>query len=98
VHLAAGHWLGENFPPDSLLATSNAGAAPFASGLPTLDMLGLCDAHIASRPVGEMGQGTAATRRRRRLRLDRRPRLILFQLTRFSDAPLTLAQAARPLW
>lgn len=99
VHLAAGRWLKANVPPGTLLATSNAGAVPYASGLPTIDMLGLCDRHIARRAVGGMGEGTAGHEKGDGgYVLDRKPRIILFQLTRFSEAPLTTNQANRPLW
>ncbi len=99
VHLAAGRWLKANFPPQTLVATSNAGAVPYASDLPTLDMLGLCDRRIAHRPVGAMGEGMAGHEKGDgQYVLDRRPRVILFQLTRFSDGPLAAAQASRPLW
>jgi hypothetical protein len=46
-----GRWLREHEPPDTLVATNAAGAGPYHSGLPTLDMLGLCDAHIARAPM-----------------------------------------------
>jgi hypothetical protein len=99
VHLAAGRWLGQTLPKDALIATSNAGAVPYASGLPTLDMLGLCDRRIARRPVKEMGRGVAGHEKGDGAYvLERRPQVILFQVARFSDAALTPEEAGRPLW
>ncbi|HEX5053310.1 MAG TPA: hypothetical protein VFZ65_16155 [Planctomycetota bacterium] len=55
-----GRWLRRAFhreagtqpvPPDPLLAVDAAGAVPFMSRLPCLDMLGLCDRTIASTPL-----------------------------------------------
>ena len=42
-----GLWLKANLPPDSRVALSAAGITPFYSELPTLDMLGLNNRHIA---------------------------------------------------
>jgi len=44
---AIGEWLRGNAPPGALVALNPAGVIPFVSGLPTLDLLGLTDAHIA---------------------------------------------------
>jgi arabinofuranosyltransferase len=41
-----GEFLGERYP-DSLVAVDGAGKIPYFSRLQTIDMLGLCDAHIA---------------------------------------------------
>jgi hypothetical protein len=78
--LATGHWLAEAFARERpVLAVDAAGAVPFASGLPTIDMLGLCDVHIARQPAftaagfhpGHMqGDGSYV--------LDRGPDLVLF--------------------
>lgn len=46
-----GRHLRQNFPEDSLIAVSAAGAIPFYSDRPTLDLYGLNDAHIARQPV-----------------------------------------------
>ncbi|MBK8230137.1 MAG: hypothetical protein IT349_09780 [Candidatus Eisenbacteria bacterium] len=48
---AAGEWLRTQASPGDLLATPVAGAIPFVSGLPTIDMLGLNDRVIARKPV-----------------------------------------------
>ncbi len=43
----AGLYLREHYPPDTLVALNQAGIIPYYSQLPTIDMLGLNDAHIA---------------------------------------------------
>lgn len=51
-----GAHLRATLPPGSLVAVNAAGAIPYVSGLPTVDMLGLTDAHVArSRPPREAG-------------------------------------------
>lgn len=96
THEAAGRWLASHFPPQTLLATNNAGALPYYSGLPTIDMLGLCDRTIARRrmPAGrtslaghEKGDGAYI--------LSRRPELILFMQARFTAGPLALTQVGQ---
>jgi hypothetical protein len=48
---AAGEWLGQAFGTEQpRVAVDAAGAVPFFSGLPALDMLGLCDRVIAKSP------------------------------------------------
>ena len=48
-----GRWLQANARPGDLVAVNHAGAVPFYSGLPALDMVGLNDRHIA-RLSGDM--------------------------------------------
>ncbi|MBL8946120.1 MAG: hypothetical protein JNK45_23340 [Myxococcales bacterium] len=43
VGRAAGQWLGEHVPADTLITVGAAGAVPYASGLPTIDAFGLVD-------------------------------------------------------
>jgi hypothetical protein len=43
----AGLYLREHYPPDTLVALNQAGIIPYYSQLPTIDMLGLNDVHIA---------------------------------------------------
>jgi hypothetical protein len=51
---AVGRHIAEHFPPGALVALNTAGATPYhAPDLRYLDMLGLNDAHIARREVGE---------------------------------------------
>jgi len=54
AHTALGRWLRDRYPPDTLVAVGDAGAVPFFSQLPTLDLWGLNDATIAHLP-GEFG-------------------------------------------
>ncbi len=53
---AYGEWLGNNLPPDTLLAISSLGRIPYYSELPCVDMLGLADEHIAHREM-ELDRG-----------------------------------------
>ena len=52
-----GRFLGELPDREALVAVPSAGAIPFYSGLPTIDMYGLNDAHIARVPFPEIGRG-----------------------------------------
>jgi arabinofuranosyltransferase len=47
VGLAAGAWMHDMLPADTLLTVGAAGAVPYASGLPTVDAFGLVDPVIA---------------------------------------------------
>jgi hypothetical protein len=60
AHIALGRWLHETRAPDDLLAVGDAGAIPFFSRLPTLDLWGLSSPAISALP-GEYGArpGTA---------------------------------------
>jgi len=57
--LAVGAWLRDAVPPDTLIAIHSAGTIPFASGLPTIDLWGLSDRHIARVEMPAMGTGMA---------------------------------------
>lgn len=48
-------WLKSHLPPDTMLAINAAGIIPYRTGMPTVDMLGLNDRHIARAPVGPGG-------------------------------------------
>ncbi len=54
-----GKWLAETGAPGETIAVTTAGAIPYFSGLPTVDMLGITDKHIARRKMPEMGSGIA---------------------------------------
>lgn len=45
--LAAGGWMHENLPGDTMITVGAAGAVPYASQLPTIDAFGLVDPSIA---------------------------------------------------
>jgi arabinofuranosyltransferase len=52
-----GRWLRANTSPGTLVAVEAAGALPYYSQRPALDILGLNDRHIASLVVPTIGQG-----------------------------------------
>jgi arabinofuranosyltransferase len=77
--MAVGIWLAQHVPPDAVLATNTAGTVPYYSGLRTIDMLGLCDAHIAHRKIEHLGAGLVGHEKHDGdYVLSRRPDLILF--------------------
>lgn len=47
IHRDAGLWLKRNAPATSLIAVADAGAIPYFSEMPTLDMSGLADPYLA---------------------------------------------------
>lgn len=99
VHIAAGQWMGENFPDSTLIATGNAGVIPFYSNLACIDMHGLCDKTIASRPVANMGRGLPGHEKGDGLYvLSRHPDIILFMQSRFSAHPLTEEEVSSRLF
>jgi len=74
-----GEWLGERLAPDDWIAVNTAGAVPYFSRLPAIDMLGLTDAQIARRPVYIVSEGWAGHRRGwGEYVLRRRPRSVLW--------------------
>jgi hypothetical protein len=74
-----GAWLHDHLQSDDLIALNTAGAVPYASGLPALDMLGLTDAAIAERPVYVVSTGWAGHRRGwGAYVIERRPAVILW--------------------
>ena len=74
----AGLFLKETLPPDTELAVSAIGLVPYYSELPTIDMWGLTDAHIAKAPVDGFGTGTPGHERQDFAYVRaRRPALIL---------------------
>lgn len=46
-YVKIGNWLKNNVPPDTLVAMPRVGGIPYYSNLPTVDMLGITDPHIA---------------------------------------------------
>ncbi len=79
-----GAWLAAHVPGGSLLATNAVGIVPWTSRLPTVDMLGLTDAHIAhtDRPIGHGAVGHE--KHDGAYVLARRPDVILFGLPRLT--------------
>jgi hypothetical protein len=51
-HQAIGYWLRDTFPQDYTVAQVAAGIVPYYSELPTIDLFGVTDEHIAHRPLG----------------------------------------------
>jgi hypothetical protein len=58
AHRKIGEWLRDNLPPDFTVAQIATGIVPYYSELPTLDMLGVNDRHIARRDI-PLGYGAA---------------------------------------
>jgi hypothetical protein len=56
---AIGLWFRDNAAPGASIAVVPAGAIPWFSGLPAIDMLGLNDATIARRDTPRLGAGQA---------------------------------------
>jgi hypothetical protein len=54
-----GRWMRAHLPPETLIALIPAGAIPYESRLPSIDMLGINDVHIAHRDLdlGAFGAG-----------------------------------------
>lgn len=79
VGLAVGRHLAGRFGPDERIAVNTAGALPYASGQPTIDMLGLVDREIARHPVYVVSLGWAGHRRGwGEYVLSRRPRVVVW--------------------
>ena len=74
-----GEWLRERLSPGDWIAVNTAGAVPYFSRLPAIDMLGLTDSQIAHRPIYIVSEGWAGHRRGwGEYVLRRRPRVILW--------------------
>lgn len=82
VGQVVGEFFRETLPADALIAVNTAGSLPYASGLPTLDTLGLTDAAVARNPVYITSPEWAGHRRGDGgYVLGRRPRVILWYNT-----------------
>jgi hypothetical protein len=83
-----GLWLRETYGPDAVVATNTAGSVAWFSGLVTIDMLGLCDAHIAHAPVETMGARKAGHEKADGAYvLSRKPDIVLFGAARGRERP-----------
>jgi hypothetical protein len=92
---AIGQWLGRTMPKDAVVAVNAAGIIPYESGLPTIDMLGLNDAHIAHREVA-MGRGAIGHEKHDGAYvLSRQPDVVLLGLPQFTDGPLRTGEQLR---
>ena len=92
VGAQVGAWLATQVGLDDLIAVNTAGAVPYFSRLPTIDMLGLTDAQIAARPVYITSTGWAGHRRGwGDYVLSRRPRVVLWYNSAGSRQPFYLS-------
>jgi arabinofuranosyltransferase len=88
-----GRFLREHAKPGSWLAVNAAGIVPFESRLPTIDMLGLNDAHIAHRAI-RLGRGVIGHEKHDAdYVLSRKPDLILLGLPKLAPSMLAPQQA-----
>ncbi len=88
---AIGERLAEVTPPGTTLAVHAAGILPYYAGLPTIDMWGLNDAHIAKAPVQEMGKGIAGHERADYAYVfARRPTVILPEVDLYTEQRVSL--------
>lgn len=84
-----GRFLAEQLPAGTWIATNTAGSVAYASGLPTLDMLGLNDAHIAHRDISDMGTRKAGHEKADGAYvLKRRPAVIMLGAARGRRTPV----------
>jgi hypothetical protein len=74
-----GRWLRDNVPPTTTIALPPAGAIPYESGLPAIDMHGLNDEHIAHRDLPLGASAAGHEKYDSEYVLDRRPELIILQ-------------------
>lgn len=75
-YFIVGRWLRDNVPHDTVIATNAAGIVPYMARLPTIDMLGLNDTHIAH--AGQVTAGVHGHERHdARYVLELRPHIIL---------------------
>jgi arabinofuranosyltransferase len=86
-----GEFLRDTVPPDRWIAVHSAGILPYYSELPTLDMWGLTDRHIARAEVQGMGAGIAGHERNDYgYVLSRKPELILPENGLYTPEPMGL--------
>ncbi len=84
----------ERVGPETVVAVTTAGALPYVSELPTIDILGINDHHIAQRdvPIGSgiagHEKGDASYVMRRRPQLVQIAPMLLFQRKPYSEAEL----------
>lgn len=88
IGATVGLWLRQTADPAAVLATNTAGSIPYYSGLRTIDMFGLTDAHIAHRAMPRLGHGIAGHEKYDgRYVLSRRPDIIQFASSLGAEAP-----------
>ena len=85
-----GKWLREHRSAETLIAVVPAGVLPFYAGLPTLDLVGLNDRHIARADVPHVGRGAPGHERYDvAYVMERRPDLVFLGACRLWDRPLS---------
>jgi hypothetical protein len=84
-----GLWLKANTAPDDVVAVSAAGAVPYFSERPAIDMLGLADRHIAHEGHTDDAAPVAHKRYDAAYVLDRRPTFIVLANIAERGQPLT---------
>jgi hypothetical protein len=84
-----GRWLRAEVPPGTWIALNPAGALPYESRLPAIDMLGLNDREIALTPVGRLGRGRLAGHEKGNGQsvFDRRPEIIFIGGVKLDTPP-----------
>lgn len=100
-----GRWLRDNAREGDTVAAVPIGAVAYYSGLPTLDMLGLTDRHIAHRRMPGMGTGWAGHEKcDGPYILGRRPTFLLLGNIDVTDpprdpsAPIFIPYSSRGVW
>lgn len=82
-------YLKSSYPADTVLSTGQAGAIKYFSGFDNIDMLGLCDRHIAKGRFDDRGLNLAGhLKGDGKYILARKPDIILFHNGLFSKEPL----------
>ncbi|HXO20161.1 MAG TPA: hypothetical protein VOA87_09600, partial [Thermoanaerobaculia bacterium] len=84
-----GRWLRENTAPGAVLAVGAAGAIPYYSRRPAIDMFGLTDPHIAHLDPAVGGRPAAHEKFDPAYVLDRRPDFIVSTRLDFQGRPMT---------
>jgi hypothetical protein len=93
-YFRAGEWLRLHHCPGELLAINAAGIVPYVSGMRTLDMLGLTDAHIGRRAV-TLGHGAIGHEKHDATYvLDRAPDVVVLGLPVISRRRVRVADLA----
>jgi hypothetical protein len=96
--VAMGRWMRKNLPANTVVAVVPAGSIPYESRLPSIDMLGLSDKHIAHRHLHLPAVIVGHEKYDSEYVLDRKPEIIILNdhLTRapwrFSDYGALSAQ------
>ncbi len=91
-YFVVGRWLRENVDEDATLAVNAAGIVPYVSGLRTIDMCGLTDAHIAHREVSHGVGAMGHEKHDAAYVLDRQPDVIIPGLPVLTRGPVEPAR------